>query len=213
MMFLVFLLLFTSSLFAQTSKEDTSQVYESEHNLLLEFPQKIWDAGVYPIGKFFIWEEKYAIHTRIYDFFTFHKHQIGIFPFLTIGGETGTAFGGTAFWRNFSGKDNSLNGLFTLANKKNYTGKAAFSNPELLGSKFLLETDFFYQKTENDFNYTSGFFHYKGYEEVSFAEKQLQTDFELAWRNQNHFFTTYLPETRISLVGGYKTFRADLPQN
>lgn len=200
--------------FAQTSEGDTSQVYESKRNLLLEFPQMIWDVGVYPIGEFVIWEEKHAIHKRIYDFLTFYDEQIGVFPYLNIGGETGTSYGATTFWRNFLGKRNGINGQFLMNNKKNWNAQGFFVNPDIFGSNYFLNANFLWQRTKNTDNYTSGFFHENfdaRYEDVIFGEKKTETEIEIGWNSQNPFYATYLPETRISLLTNYNLYKNTVP--
>ncbi len=200
--------------FSQTAEEDTSKVYESKHNLLLEFPQKIWDVAIYPLGEFVIWEEKHAVHKRVYDFFTFHNYQIGIFPFLNIGGETGTSYGATTFWRNFLGKNNGINGQFLMHNKKNWNSQGAFTNPDIFGSNYFLNANFLLQKTENTENYTSGFFHdsfEERYEDVVFGEQKTETELEIGWNSQNPFYATYLPETKVSFLTNYNLYKNTVP--
>lgn len=77
----------------QVAWQDTSAVYETKHNIALELPQKLWTALVYPLGQLTIYAEHNELPKKVRNWFTNEDQTFGLFPYVQLGGETGSGVG------------------------------------------------------------------------------------------------------------------------
>ena len=116
---------------AAAADTDTTDVYETRRNHVLAFPQYVWNAMVFPIGEFTIWLERKEILQRLIEMFTF-EDLFDLYPYVTLGGETGNAGGFEMLYRNLFGRGKGISTSF-IANPSNYSGLVGYEDPGIGG--------------------------------------------------------------------------------
>lgn len=133
------------------ARTDTNDVYASPApNPILSLPQKLWNLfPVYPLGKFVIYAEHSRLPQRVYNFFTNEDHSFGLFPYLQLGGETGTGGGFTTFHNNLFGRGKHLSGTYIFARTQRQAASALYRDPAVLGSALYFNLGGRYLRTDD----------------------------------------------------------------
>lgn len=127
---------------------DTTDVYETRRNHVLAFPKYVWDALVFPIGKFTIWLERKEIPQRVIEMFTF-EDIFELYPSATLGGETGTAGGISLLYLDLFGRGKGISTSF-IANPSNYSGLVGYEDPGIGGGPWYWNVSLEALKTGNE---------------------------------------------------------------
>ena len=128
---------------------DTIDVYETRRNHVLAFPKYVWNALVWPIGRFTIWVEHEQVPARVVDLFTNEAETFGVFPHGTLGGETSTGGGFTLFHSDLFGRGKGLSASL-VANPSNYSGSALYEDPGIGGGPWYWNVSVEALATENE---------------------------------------------------------------
>lgn len=129
---------------------DNTDVYASSGPSIFGFPQLVWDALVYPVGQFAIYAEHAKLLQQYYSWFTNADGTIGIFPSLTLGGETGTGGGIRAFHTNLWRKGKILAGQYTYSGGRGQSDIATYVDPNVIGTGLHWILDVDYLRTRHD---------------------------------------------------------------
>jgi hypothetical protein len=128
--------------------------YRSRKNLLVhlfELPSEVWRLVWTPLGATVIWIEHNRIQEKAIDFFLNDARTGGIFPIVSIGGNTGFGVGVMAFHNNLFNKQKRIqfNGIYS--SDDNNSAALAYSDSSLFDSAFYLDftTDYFNDFDEN----------------------------------------------------------------
>ncbi len=113
------------------AETDTTDVYETRNNHVLAFPKYVWNALVFPLGKFTIWLERKEVLQRLIEMFTF-QDIFELYPNATLGGETGTAGGYEMFYTNLFGRGKGIS-TSLIANRSNYSWVVLYEDPGIGG--------------------------------------------------------------------------------
>ena len=132
---------------AAAPESDTTDVYETRRNHVLAFPKYVWDALVFPIGKFTIWLERKEIPQRVIEMFTLEDF-FELYPYGTLGGETGTAGGASLLYADLFGRGKGISTSF-IANSSNYSGLVLFEDPGIGGGPWYWNASLEALKTGN----------------------------------------------------------------
>ena len=132
---------------AAAPESDTTDVYETRRNHVLAFPKYVWDALVFPIGKFTIWLERKEIPQRVIEMFTL-EDVFEVYPYGTLGGETGTAGGVSLLYGDLFGRGKGISTSF-IANSSNYSGLVLFEDPGIGGGPWYWNASIEALKTGN----------------------------------------------------------------
>jgi outer membrane translocation and assembly module TamA len=134
----------------QTSRADTNDVYRSSSpNPVLRLPQTLWRLfPVYPLSKFVIYAEHSRLQQRVFDWFTNQDHTFGLFPYVQLGGETGSGLGFTSFHNNLFGRGKLLNGSYIFAASQRQTATLSYRDPAVSGSALYWGIDGSYLRTD-----------------------------------------------------------------
>ena len=111
---------------------DTADVYETKHNHVLAFPKYVWNVLIYPIKQFTLWVDHNAVHERVVDLFTNEAETFGLFPYGTLGGETGTGGGFNLFHNDLFGRGKEFSARL-ITNRSNRTWGALYNDPGIGG--------------------------------------------------------------------------------
>ena len=127
---------------------DTTDVYETRHYPMLEWPQKVWNVLVYPLGQFTIYAERAELPEWMVDWFTNEDETFGFFPYAQLGGETGTGGGFMTFYINLFDQEKEFAASYIFTRLRRKTGQARYHDPAVVGRNFywnveadVLETD------------------------------------------------------------------------
>ena len=105
---------------------DTSDVYETRHYPVLELPQKLWRGLIYPLGEFVIYAEHSEMPKRMRNWFTNQERTFGLFPYVQLGGETGTGIGFNTFHTDLFGAEKEFGASYIFAAPERQTGQALY---------------------------------------------------------------------------------------
>ncbi len=130
------------------AETDTTDVYETRRNHVLAFPKYVWNALVFPLGKFTIWLERKEIPQRLIEMFTF-QDIFELYPNATLGGETGTAGGISLLYTDLFGRGKGISTSF-IANPSNYSGLVLFEDPGIGGGPWYWSATLEALKTGNE---------------------------------------------------------------
>ena len=134
---------------AQEAAGDTSAVYETKHYAVLELPQKLWSVLVYPLGQFTIYAEDTELPKRMRNWFTNEDHTFGLFPYVQLGGETGSGMGASTYHTNLFGRGKEFNAVYAFAAAERQTGSALYYDPNVSGGPLYFSAEAAYLKTDN----------------------------------------------------------------
>ena len=150
LLFVLLLCYPATGVFAQETAADSSDAYETRHYTLLELPQKLWNVLIYPLGQFTIYAEREELPKQVRNWFTNEDHTFGLFPYVQLGGETGTGGGFNTFHTNLFGRKKELAASYVFAHSEKQTGQAFYYDPGVAGSKFYWSADARFLKTDNE---------------------------------------------------------------
>ena len=187
------------------AETDTTDVYETRRNHVLAFPQYVWNALVFPIGQFTIWLERKEIPQRLIEMFMF-EDLFDLYPYVTLGGETGNAGGFEMIYNNLFGREKGISTSF-IANPSNYDGSLHYNDPGIGGGPWYWNVSLEALKTGYEDATINGELRGSG----SFLEHQ-QRDSRLAFGRRSNYGETegYEPEAvlELRLSHGFREFAA-----
>ena len=191
---------------AAAADTDTTDVYETRRNHVLAFPQYVWNALVFPIGKFTIWLERKEIPQRLIEMFTF-EDLFDLYPYVTLGGETGNAGGFEMLYSNLFGRGKGISTSF-IANPSNYSGLVGYEDPGIGGGPWYWNVSLEALKTGYEDATINGQLRGSG----SLLEYQ-QRDSRLAFGRRSNYGVTegYEPDAvfELRVSHGFRRFAAD----
>ena len=112
---------------AAAAETDTTEAYETRRNHALAFPKYVWDAVVFPVGRLAVWLERKEVPQRLIEMLR-DEDTFDLYPYLTLGGETGTAGGLEVLHTDLFGRGKGVSAGF-VANSSNYSGAVRYDDP------------------------------------------------------------------------------------
>jgi len=202
------------SVFAQETVVDTSDAYETRHYLALELPQKLWNVLIYPLGEFTIYAERAELPKRVRNWFTNEDHTFGFFPYVQLGGETGTGGGFSTFHTNLFDKEKEFAASYIFARTERQTAQALYRDPNVAGSGFYWQVEGNFLKTDNEDATINGAFEVLedvfeemglGDEDLLLGIQRLDVGATLGWRPYVHELEEYQKNAYLETRLGFGT--------
>ena len=187
------------------AETDTTDVYETRHNHVLAFPKYVWNALVFPIGKFTIWVERKEIPQRLIEMFTF-QDIFELYPNATLGGETGTGGGVSLLYTDLFGRGKGISTSF-IANPSNYSGAILYEDPGIGGGPWYWSATVEALKTGNEDATINGELRKSG---SLLEHEQRDARFTLGRRSNYGVTEGYEPDAvfELRLSHGFRKFAA-----
>jgi len=135
---------------AEEDAPDSTDVFETKHYTVLELPQKVWNALIYPLGEFTIYAEHSELPQRVRNWFTNEDRTFGLFPYGQLGGETGTGIGFNTFHTNLFGREKEFSASYIFAAPERQTGQVLYCDPNVKGSSFYWSAQADFLKTDSE---------------------------------------------------------------
>jgi hypothetical protein len=139
-MVLVFLLLLAGlAAPLPASAQPADSVFSSPRNYLLSWPRLLWTGLVQPLGAFTVYAERTELPRRAADWFTNAERTFGVFPWVQLGGETGSGGGLRSFHSDLFGRGKQFEGfgIFSRPNRRQF--QALYRDPALGGGPWQWE--------------------------------------------------------------------------
>ena len=124
---------------------DSTDVYETRHYPVLSWPQTLWTWLVYPLGQATIHAEHEKLPKRIREWFMNESQTFGLFPYVTLGGETSTAGGAQGYLATGT---HVLTAAHTVHDADRHSGSWQYSDVSGAALYWDLEAD--YLKTDDE---------------------------------------------------------------
>ncbi|MFQ5633572.1 MAG: BamA/TamA family outer membrane protein, partial [bacterium] len=120
---------------------------------VLSFPATVWRLVWTPIGETTIWVEQNRIHQKAINFFLNDDLSAGVFPLVSLGGNTGAGAGLRAFHNNLFNRGKKINFTVLYSTSDNNSASLAYSDSAAFGSALYLnfKGEMFNDSNENLF--------------------------------------------------------------
>lgn len=181
---------------------DSSDVYESPPgNPILQFPRTVFSALVYPFGRFTVYAEHVELVAKYRTFFTNEAGTFGLFPYVELGGQTGTGGGAQMFSTNLFGKRKILTGRYVYSGPRGQTGEGMYLDPDLFGSGLVFRLDGGFLNTQHDGAAVNT--PVRDSPTRLFRIEQVDAAGSLAWRLRRGPMAPFRRQASVEVFGGY----------
>jgi hypothetical protein len=129
---------------------DTTDVYRSSSDNLLQIPRFVLTLLAYLLGELTIQAERGELISQYYHFFVNASGTFGILPQVQFGGETGAGGGLRAFHTDLWGSGKQLDAFFNYSGRKGRTLGAEYTDPTFLHPHLYWKSTGLYLRTRNE---------------------------------------------------------------
>ncbi|MBT3345928.1 MAG: hypothetical protein HN712_16285 [Gemmatimonadetes bacterium] len=188
---------------------DSTHAYASSDMMVARLPQMLWNALVYPVGRFTIYAELTELPRRVEEVFTNDAGTFGIFPQVQLGGETNTGGGLSLFHSDLFGAGKELNAIYIYSAADRQRAELLYRDGNLRGGPWFLELHGNYLDTDSEDATINGIVEGRRDlfpdEPSLFALQQLDVTGRLGWRSNTGQLEDYSPQLSMTLQGGWST--------
>lgn len=171
---------------------DTTQVYRTSNNLVLQLPRLVWTWMIYPLGQATIYTEREELPQRAQKLFTNEAGTFGIYPQVQLGGETGTGGGARLFHTDVLGGDESLELIYLFSAASRQRAEFLFEDPTVGAGGLFWNAYGTWLDTDHEDATVNGVIEGRedledqlaaGGQETLFGEQRADVQFAFGWRS------------------------------